>query len=202
MRFFSINQRGEHQGDLEREWWEQYKRVYRCPGCRQEKKDQLSCPVNVLLEYAPTPGGLLMGMGFLDAWLARRDFIERFADVAKGYLVFGTVHDAAGNHYPEYVTYRAPFILPLRGTEESILGYCSICKRIRYMPRPYGRYYICAKDLIPGRLFYTHSFVPLIVGEPLLDRLDLKIRKRLKIKEILVKDEAEDGLDRFPEPYF
>jgi len=200
--FYSIEPRGEPQADLAPHWWKQYRHAYRCPECGKEQKERSHLPINVLLIDEPTPGALVMGLSPLKACIARRDFIDLFADAAKDYLLFGNVQDMAGNEYPEYITYTARRILPFRGKAESILGYCNTCGRIRYYPMPYEYEYICTKDIVPGRLLYTNNLVPLIVSEPLLDRLDLKTRKKLKIKKILVKHEAEDGLDRFPDPFF
>ena len=52
-----------------------------------------------------------------------------------------------------------------------------------------------------GRLLYMGDIYPLVINETLFSRIDLKTRKRLRIKELPVKEQPEDGIEDFPTLY-
>ena len=119
----------------------------------------------------------------------------------EGYLVLGKVLNIDGEPYEDFVTFTAPYALPIRGGRSSSRGVCETCGQLGYYPLPHGYEYIARESLRPGRLLYACSLYLLVLNEELLDRIDLKTCKKLRITELPVKNEPEDGIADFPTVY-
>jgi hypothetical protein len=145
----------------------------------------------------------LTSIGKVPAYVAKRAFLNIFTDAAEGYLVLGRIVGPEGKEYPEFVSYTAPYALPIRGGSESIRKTCGTCGQFGYYPMPFDyRYrYLVSASLAPGRSLYTSELCELVLRGDLLARIDLKTRKQFRIHRLPVKDKAEDGIEDFPTLY-
>lgn len=198
INWVGLTSRSNDWAELDGNWLEEYRRQYCCPECNHRQKRYSGNPVNAVFIERP-PKLPLTGIIGAPAILVQRDFYRLFEDIYSDFNVIGQVSSSDGQVYEDYLTLTDLSRLVLRGSAESTRGYCSTCGRLKYYPMPHGQGYIYKPSLTPGRMFYLSTIVDCILPEELLSRVDLKIRKKLRIEQIPVRDDVEDGIVEYPE---
>lgn len=197
--WFAITPRGDTGVDPERSWYSELHRQRFCTQCGEQRPEFAGQPIDIFTAFKP-PNMPLISMGKLPARIAKHTFLDMFKDAAEEYLVQGNVFGPDGDEDHDFVSYTAPYALPIRGGAESIRKTCGTCGRFGYYPMPFDyRYrYILSTSLPPGRSLYMSELCELVLRGDLLTRIDLKTRKQFRIRRLPVKDKAEDGIEDFP----
>jgi len=195
----SVSLKEDIAPDFDKAWLASYRTRYHCPGCGYRKREFAGSPVDAVLTEEP-PKVPMNSLFPVHAGVAQESFIELFFDVGRQYLRLGRVLAPSGRPYVGFVTYTAAFALVPRGGPKSAGNPCELCGRLRYYPNPpsLDKRYLTPHCLTSGQLFYLSRTCSLIMTENVLQRVDLRTRKKLRVNGLPIRDEPLDGLKEFP----
>lgn len=198
-KWYAVCSRKDDFVDADPIWRKQLTKEICCPECKQQRREYIGKPVDAYFVEKP-PNIPLASLAPLPIEIAHREFIKLFTDVTKGYFAYGKVFGPNHIEYSEYVTFTVPYVLPIRGGPKSLQRLCSTCGSFTYCPEPFDdkQLYLVSSSLRGAQELYWGDFHYLIINENMLARINFKIRKKLRIIEMNVKDRAEDGIEEFP----
>jgi len=114
-------------------WLRNFLAKHACPECEMIYPDVRSRGLDVYVDEPPDIAAV-NGVGAEPMSIARRDFLDLFADEVSKYLKLGRVFTADGTLVEGFVTFAGEKRLLLRGSAQSTINPCPICGCLRYMP--------------------------------------------------------------------
>lgn len=204
-RWYRIWPRSAGGADLHPGWLKEFKREQMCAAGRHRLREFAGVPVELHLSYCS--GSHVCDFTPTSAFVVRRDLMEVFESYSADYLHWGPVyvsklvgHDLvrATGPDPRFASLVAPYRLPMRGGPESTRQFCPACNAFMYWPLPQGYQYAVRNTLRPEQKVYLGGTGYFIVAEEVLAQLPDKLRRKMCSREILVRDEPEDGIEDFP----
>ena len=198
--WYGLTDRSDTGVDTDQNWHADFEERYCCSSCNYRKPELSHEPIDIKTVERP-PLAPIVVQHENSVHILLRSFLELFEDVLDDSVLMGKVYGPDNKTYDQFVTVTTCHMLPIRGTKESLFKICSTCKRPNYYPMPFNYGYVTVDSLKPGRLLYIHRLEPLVIRSDLLSRIDAKTRRRLRITELPVKTEAEDGIEDFPTLY-
>lgn len=195
-QWIGICPRSDDRAPVSEEWRRDYYAKYCCSRCRDRWPRYAGQSIDVHYQYKPTRLPLQRSDYCV---VALREFYKCFEDIGHNYIVTGQVLGPLGQIYDEFITLTAPYIICPRGGTQSQYSICTVCGNSGYYPMPHNYHrYLVRSDLETSRLLYLSGIYNWIIHESLLARIDLKTRKKLRITELPVREEPEDGIVDFP----
>ena len=177
-------------------WWQEFRKKAVCPGCKDVYPDVRKSGIDIFLERRPDISAV-NSIQRADIGIARRDFLDLFADKADRYLSLGRVFKGNGELLNNFVSFVGQRLLPLRGSEKSqFFGNCHRCGRFNYVPE--HPWYVLRDSLFDQPIFQSWGLDGLIVNEELQARIKRGRWKGICIAKIPIVDEAIDGIKEIP----
>ena len=188
MNFYHLYSTGDDAGYAPRDWEQTVFGSAICIGCKSPLPTVAY--VDVRLETTPhvSPITIVMGLGL---GLIQEAFIDALgrAEVER-HLSLGRVSDGSGNLVPTLRTFVGKVQTTMRGNKKSTFRFCDQCGKILYFP--IGERYLLKSEFSESPISESNIH-QLVVGEEILDRIDLKRWKRLGIDELPIRDTPLDG---------
>ncbi len=194
--WYAIEPRGEWTADSDRAWHKTFDDEQTCRECHSRLPQYSANPIDITLMGRPDNAPVVV-IQAVPASLIRADFLDVLKPHMKDFLI-GTVHGPERQCYDDFCTCTAAHVLPLRGTVASILGTCNTCGALRYYPMPYEKEYIVKDSLVLGKLVYRPSLGSLVIHEEVHAKIPESILRKLRVKQIPVRQDALDGIKHFP----
>ncbi len=199
-RWFDVDSRCQGFADLERGWCQRFQREQMCSNKTHRLPAFRGAPVDLHLDDLKPARYAFTGT-VAQAFLMHREFADAVLPFGQSYFVAGRVYGPSGEIVPDFVSVTALYELPIRGGPSSLRRSCPGCGALLYWPLPHGYSYIVSSSLIVGQGAYIASTGGLVLCEQVLPHINARMRHRMRIEEIPVKDSAEDGIDGFPVLY-
>lgn len=171
-----------------------------CPGygCNEIYPHLRSQGVDVCVEERPDIAAINC-VSMPGVSIARRDFLDLFADEVSKYLKLGRVFTSDGELLDGYVTFIGQRRLLLRGGAQSrFFGVCKTCGHARYWPG--YPWYVLRGSFVEQPLYESCGVNGLIVTEELKGRIEKGKWKGIRITKLPIVDKAKDGIKEMTEP--